>query len=380
MPSELLQLFGQLQPDPWRRRVGFSAEMEEANKLLFDPSKNAEAALATWLQRHQPCLFGRVAAKLGLIRYCVLREEDLCSDEAVRDTIQEARHSWTDDALDGEASAFVILLISERLANAVPDEVTAKIAIRLCSLYLRDADVLPDKILHERVWLEKPGPRRITWEWLAGVNYFCAQGDGRWWQDHRIPGGMAFSVNSVGHLAKSAKIAQVLNELNEVIGVGDGEFSEGTIRSLDDALVYAMRTIDNASDAISGPATELLAAVDADADTCPCPIKLPPTLAGKNHCVYSGWYHTDYTVPAEYFRATVERPSDTIKHNLDFTYLFWDDVENPAHETMGTGRRIRADGVEGGQELALEKRHRMAPREVIVDDRERLRALRRFNR
>jgi len=380
MPSELLELIGQLRPDAWRRDVAFSAEIEEANSVLFDPSKDAEAALNAWLQKHQPCLFGRVAAKLELIRYCILREQDLSSDEAVRDRIQEARRAWTDDAFDGKASAFVILLISERIANAIPDEVTAKIALRLCSLYLRDAEVIPDKILQERIWLEKPGPDRITWEWLAGVNYFCAQGDRRWWQDHRIPGGMAFSVNSVGHLSKSAKIARVLSELSDAIGLPEGEFSSGTIRSLDDALMYAMRTIANASDAVSGPATELLAAASADEDACPCPVKLPPALAGKNHCVYSGWYHTDYTVPSEYFRAAVERPCDTLKHNLDFTYLFWDSVDNPAHETMGTGRRIRTDGIEGDQEPILEKRQRMEPSEVIIDDRERLLALQRFKR
>ena len=64
----------------------------------------------------------------------------------------------------------------------------------------------------------------MTWEWLAGVNYFCAQGDRRWWHDHRIPGGMALSVNSVGHLAKAGKISEALASLNKELGVDPSEF------------------------------------------------------------------------------------------------------------------------------------------------------------
>src|SRR6266498_3609476 len=80
-------------------------------------------------------------------------------------------------------------------------------ALRLCSLYLLQ-DIVPDQIFHDELWLEKPGRDGTTWQWLAGVNYFCAQGDKRWWEDHRIPGGMAFSVNSVGHMVKSGILAK----------------------------------------------------------------------------------------------------------------------------------------------------------------------------
>jgi hypothetical protein len=77
-----------------------------------------------------------------------------------------------------------------------------ELALRLCSLYLLE-EVAPDRIFLDEIWLEKPGRDATTWRWHAGVNSFRAQGDGRWWQDHLMPGGIAFSVNSVGHMVKS---------------------------------------------------------------------------------------------------------------------------------------------------------------------------------
>lgn len=63
------------------------------------------------------------------------------------------------------------------------------LAQQLCSLYLlNEVDV--DRIYHEEIFLEQPGADCRMWQWMAGVNYFCTNGDGRWWQDHRIPGGL----------------------------------------------------------------------------------------------------------------------------------------------------------------------------------------------
>jgi helicase len=41
------------------------------------------------------------------------------------------------------------------------------------------------------------------------------------WQDHRIPGGMAFSVHSIGHLVKSGIIANAMRELGKLTGTAD---------------------------------------------------------------------------------------------------------------------------------------------------------------
>src|SRR5205823_13856784 len=77
------------------------------------------------------------------------------------------------------------------------------LALKLCELYL-ERTVL-DEILHDGpiLVINRDGEATERRSWKVGVNYFSAQGDGRWWHDHRIPGGMAFSMNSVGHMARS---------------------------------------------------------------------------------------------------------------------------------------------------------------------------------
>jgi len=106
MPESVAQLIEALKPDPWRDEVGFSSELEEAHKLLFgrSPSKDALIkAVNGWVQRYQPCLFGRVAAKSGFLSYCILTEADLtASDESIRAKIKDARLQWTREAFEGK--------------------------------------------------------------------------------------------------------------------------------------------------------------------------------------------------------------------------------------------------------------------------------------
>ena len=113
--------------------MGFSPDITEAQKRLFDPDQDAASVLSDWLERNQPCIFRRAAAKLKLIRFCILRESDLTSDDVTLDIIQNARLRWTKDAFDGKASAFVILLISPAIVNAVPNANVQDIAHRLTS-------------------------------------------------------------------------------------------------------------------------------------------------------------------------------------------------------------------------------------------------------
>jgi hypothetical protein len=353
MSTTIASLFTQLTPDPWREKEGFSANMEGANQALFSPSVTESLSIelvSEWLQRNQPCLFGRIAAKLGFITYCLLSESDLLlSDEYIQAKIQRARLLWIKDGYEGKKSNFIVLVVSPAISYALPNQVVAGLAQRLCSLYLQ-TDARFDFVHHDHLFLEKPGHARVTWRWLAGVNYFCAQGDKRWWQDHRIPGGMAFSANSVGHLVKSEKIAHAMTGLNTELGIEDEEgWADSKVDSLEKALVLAMRTIDLASETVSGKATELLTlpASVQDFQIPPCPVtELPQSLRGKNHCEYKGYYHTDYTLPSEYFAPDESRPKATEPFALDFTYLFHKQVDNPDHVTMGEGQRVRTDHVD----------------------------------
>jgi hypothetical protein len=346
MTNSVAHYLSQLRLDDWRKTAGFSSDVEIANQKLFDPQiSEAESIqiLREWLQKYQPCLFGRIAAKLGSISYCVLSENDLQqSDEVIKEKIQKARLEWTRDGFEGRKSGFVILAVSPLIANAIPSPEMRELARRLCYLYL-ETEIQVDNIHLEQIYLQKPGPLQTTWKWYAGVNYFSAQGDNRWWHDHRIPGGMAFSVNSVGHLVKSGMIANVMEELEKLTGSPNEGYPDTKVDSLDKALDLAMRTINLAANAVSGKATELLPLpFDRSELLLPeCPVKLSLVVADKNFCEYRGYYHTDYTLPSEYFRPEIERPKDIKVHSLDFTYLFDKSLDNPDFKLMGEGYRIR---------------------------------------
>ena len=67
-------------------------------------------------------------------------------------------------------------------------------------------------------------------------------------------------------------------------------------------------------------------------------------LADRNYCEYQGYYHTDETLPAEYFLPESDRPEEQKAHRLDFTYLFLDAIGNPDYLTTGRGRMVRDAG------------------------------------
>lgn len=343
MSEVVLSYFSRLSPDSWRKEIGFSDDIEAAHRRLFDRDVTESELLqllSEWIQAKQSCLFGRIAAKLGALSYCILTESDLLQpDEAIREKIQASRLRWTREAFEGNKSGFIIWLLSPTIALSEPNSDMFSLARRVCELYL-DRNIDADKIYLDEIFLEKPGTRRTTWKWYTGVNYFSSQGDQRWWHDHRFPGGMAFSVNSVGHLVKSSIIGKSMNELGNILGSPDEGYSELPIDSLERALQVAMQTISLAANTVSGKATELLPLDDSDKIT-ECPIKLPPPLIGKNHCEYIGYYHTDITLPSEYFSNVVERPLEIHPHSLDFTYLFHDSLENPDFVTMGDGQQVR---------------------------------------
>jgi hypothetical protein len=354
MAETIAACYSKIREDSWRGEHGFTQEIIEAQgRLLIATPAEKEAILGGWLQRFQPCLFGRIAAKNDLLTYCILDEHDLTSsDEAIRDKIQRIRGDWTRQAYEGRKSGFVILACSPKLATALPDETLSELAVRLGSLYLLQ-EIQPNTIYADEIFLEIPGTRRMTWRWNVGVNFFAAAGDGRWWRDHRIPGGIAFSMNSVGHLVKSGQIATKMSELATLLNAPTEELVATKVDSLPKALDLAMRTIDMAADTPSGRATKLLPLPPKaeELPVHPCPVELPPFLRTKNYCEYEGYYHTDETIPAEYFTSSVDRDPSITPRRLDFTYLFHSDIENPDFVTTGSGRRVRA--IEWGEPVSI---------------------------
>ncbi|HKS21480.1 MAG TPA: hypothetical protein VJZ76_01680 [Thermoanaerobaculia bacterium] len=368
LPS-LNALLSALTEDQWRFAHPYDTRFATAQETILSSSRDvAIQTLRQWLRSHQPCVFGRIAAAHDLISFCLLDEADLNGpDAAIQESIQAARTSWTRRAFRGEKSAFVVFLRSRRVVQATPDSNFLAFARRLCSLYLL-TDIEPDSIYLDEIFLEAKDDERSCWRWNCGVNYFGAHADGRWWQDHRIPGGIAFSVNSVGHMVKAGLLSKA----------GLLEADSANIRrpvdSLEMSLELAMRTIANASDTISGRATWLEPSPESPEElpVATCPIDLPKDLADKNFCEYAGWYHTDYTLPSDYFSPNAKRSEGVPKYRLDFTYLFRTDVENPDFITTAAGRRIREDQEEEHPTWPVLKAERVLARRSPISANPRL--------
>ncbi|MBX7152955.1 hypothetical protein K1X84_15105 [bacterium] len=343
MSETVAQLLESLVEDQWRVQNGFSDDLNKIHDKLFDENCNetiTKTCINLWLQKNQPCLFGRIAAKQDRLEFCILDDADLQSpNSTIEKKIQMSRRLWTRDGFEGKKSGFIIFIKSQRISRALPDGNMKKLAQKICSLYLLD-NVDFDKIYLDNIWLEKPGNPKAAWMWNTGINYFCSQADKRWWHDHRIPGGMALSINSVGHLVKSTTLQKKMHEINEELSIENENYLESKVDSLGKALDFAMRTIDLAFETHSGRATELIPISEAPPKT-KCPIVLPEFLKNKSFCQYKGYYHTDITLPSEYFVNSVERPKDIKPHVLDFTYLFDENPENYDYIKQGIGRRVR---------------------------------------
>jgi hypothetical protein len=128
-----------------------------------------------------------------------------------------------------------------------------------------------------------------------------------------------------------------------------------------------MQTIHGAAEAVSGKATWLVPGKGE------CPFSVPPKLQAYDCREYRGYYHPDLTVPSDYFKPDVERPARVNSLALDFTYLSEGHADNPAHNTMATGVRVRT-AFDDISATTPEKRWLFEPVEVSVHESARLRA------
>lgn len=368
------ELYASLESDAKRSEISWSPDMEAAHAALaaLDEQPDATAnALKGWLLRNQPCVFGGMAAAQDRLGVCVLTHADFQkSDDALKTKIQAARIAWRQKAAEGRQSGFIVAAVSERLWTASPNGALMQFAQRLASLLLlRDAGV--DRIELEDVCLRLPGTRGAILHWRAGVNVFAAAGDRRWWHDHRIPGGVAFSVNSVGHLAKASRIAGALRDLSSELGIDLDRASPSKIDSLGDALRIAMQTIDNAATVRGRRATRLCPRPEGSSDAAlgGKPIDLKQ-FAKFDPRRYEGDYHTDFTIPSPYFTPALERPDQTV-FDLDFTYL-WSPTEGGFdHSTMGEGVPIadtEPTSTQSRPDDALQARLRIVHEEEVSEE------------
>lgn len=340
----LPDLLDTLADDPWRRDNPFSAPMTACQDVLFRAgASRAEMAdaLNKWLATEQPCQFGRMEAKQpGRLAYCLLTENDLYQgDRHVRARIEQDRAAWKDQARNGGSHGFIIVAISRDIAHAVVDDNLLRLSQHLCNLYL-DSDVL-DQILHDSLILEIAGDGVLERrEWKVGANFFSAQGDGRWWRDHRFPGGIAYSMNSVGHMARHK--AEDMLRRNPTLAERVADVPR-------ERLVYwavptAMRTIGiPQTDSTRGTWLAERGQFPEDREQPPYDVRerVFRELAGHSENRYFGAYHTDQTIPSSYFDVGITTLAAAGRRDdLVFTYL-----HSPADEdylSMGIGNLAQA--------------------------------------
>ncbi|MDX6612850.1 MAG: hypothetical protein QOD75_2036 [Blastocatellia bacterium] len=322
-------------PDRFRQTHPFSEDIEAAHAILFNPRYNKWKKLNTyrkWVATGQPCLFGKAAAKTKSVFICMLEEHELLrmkrGDEDLRDTIQDHRQAWKRYALEGSYSSFMVLLLSQSLVTKEPGDKLKEICRRLLELYMEVEPIDDDMIVPQREYVFlRTGPQTFL-KFGTLPNVFCAQGDGRWWHDHRTPGGIMITSNALGHF--------------ELTRAGSSEI---TIKEKTHGLDNAMRTIKNAygnEKKIKGlthcPATRLVAREQKEEP----PIREASDLHPYSPSHYHGFFHTDHLVPSVFF--SKERDPKLIPEydDLSFRYIY-DPIGDPDdHKELMTGEKATA--------------------------------------
>lgn len=301
--------------DGFRSRRAFSADVEAVQAVLFNPKQSRQVKIAAyrgWLEKNQPCVFGKTAATNKNIYICLLEEHEILrmsrGDADILDTIQDHRQVWKRLALEGRVSSFLILLTSRHLVTREPNDALKEICRRLLELYLQ-TQIADDSFLNGREYVFLRIPQDKILKFLTLPNIFCTQGDGRWWHDHRTPDGIMITSNALGHFmyARSKK-----PELDQT--------------DCASALQQAMRTIANAcQDPSAGkakyahcPATML---VPRRADD-PCPLKASSDFNGFSPDHYAGYFHTDYLIPSAFFQKSRDPAALKRYDDLSLRYIF----------------------------------------------------------
>jgi len=139
-------------------------------------------------------------------------------------------------------------------------------------------------------------------------NIFCAQGDRRWWHDHRTPGAIMITSNALGHFMHT---------------------QTETTPDAKKALRMAMGTIKDAHKVGKKcPLTSLIERAPEEAS----PVADDSQLGRFSAQSYSGRIHTDHLIPSEFF---MKKDPTSQFNDLDFSYIH--DTKNPEHAELMAG-------------------------------------------
>ena len=326
--DSMIDLYEDLREDHQRKSRPFSQDLQEANELLHYPyalERDLAEGMRQWCMKRQPCQFGRLAASKRQIHFCFLREVDLArGDRGIAEKIAESKRLWKQRAIVDASPphGFMLVFASPKVALARADDNLRRFSEKVLELARwgpeRLARRVGNTISSDFLYLKNPSDGHF-YGFQFNVDFFAAAGDQMWWHDHRIPGGIAFTANSTGHMRH-------FRDWYEQPGSDHGEW----------ALKQAMITIAQAHAVKSNEVSQSppadgrvtwLRNVDTNGKPLvtdiPCPLsKVPEQLTGKDWTRYEGVLHTDHAVRAEFF-ADADSPITADKpYLMDFTYLY----------------------------------------------------------
>jgi hypothetical protein len=336
MMETLATLHDRLVLDFPRQAGGFSPDIEKANEVLLSfraQDSERQRAMDLWLSSRyaQPCVFGKIAAGQHKMFYCFLTAEDIRqSDHHVHSKVSAARKLWKHRALDDTAlgvtpeHGFMLVVCERTVAYAAADENLEAFSLHLQRLvgWPERAGERGNAIADEWLYLRNPATKEIV-KFTFSVDYFASAADCQWWHDHRVPGGIAFTANSLGHMARYL------------------EWYGGKTRRTEWALLHAMRTIDSAAkEHPHCPATYLLNLENGEPiqqftwrGESPLPLALEHQ--GKDCGSYKGHLHTDHSIRNEFFRSSNCPAHKSDPYHMDFAYIFDRDADDNLEFMVG---------------------------------------------
>lgn len=343
--STVAELHKALQGDLWRRNNRFSDDIIVASSVLTNRWADEQEkidAIAPWLSRMQTCRFGKWAAGAGALHYCFIGPEDLeSSDEAIRDKIRNSLLDWKRRSLDPTsgstpAHGFMLLVSSSDLLNSSPDANLKALVEKVrdlwgCAIF---KDARGNDYAQETLYLRKSGEAEIYHRFDVLVDFFSAAADRRWWHDHRIPGGFAFTANSLGHWVRFREWYK------------DGQLK----REILNGLRTSMQIIDEAHETNDGKATSLRELRDGKphADVA-CPYasadRFPEKFTKQDWTRYNAYFDPDHSIRKEFF-SEAEKKSEYASKNpwlADLTYIYR--AEHEDHASLILGKPIPRDEV-----------------------------------
>lgn len=347
--STTADLFAHLSGDAWRISHPFSDDILQANALLHNTAATEEEmaeCLSLWCQHRQPCQFGGIAGKQRRIHFCFLREEAVSewSDDEIAEKIGEEKKLWKQRAAcepERGAHSLVVVVASPRVALAAPDQHLRAFSDRILELTGWETDRRGirrrNTLTSDFLYLRNPHDNGF-YGFQFNADFFACAGDGRWWRDHRFPGGIAFTANSTGHMMRFRDWYQGKDQ-NESWGLKQAML---TIQS-----AAQTKATDSSNPFEQGRAT-WLRALDAKGkplvEDLQCPLaSIPGALHGKDWTRYEGVLHTDHAIREEFFLDREVAPTASRPYLMDFTYLYDDKQED--FEALTRGKRFTDEEV-----------------------------------